>query len=319
MSGSIYIYPPLDFYTSPVVHRGLTGFSPHVLESRVGEEVVLRKLWDGLLVAPSDSALLSSMAERQSFTGNSLLTRDVHATDSKVYHGTWQRQTGSLLLEPFLLRLPNFPAPLFWQASLTTTQARASVRLHLVETTRFFSSGRSRHIREAIDHEMRDDQDETISEILIPFTFPPDMWDAKLLHKHADKHRFSDHMSLVHEFKSSTSAELDSLTRYVVEQEDEYERARKNKPFLPDGKTWEQVFATAKRAGGKAEYLTEITGHINDSKARIVELRKNYKAEVTHLARAQSEINRLALERGWKAAMLGMMQAAELTLHHRRP
>lgn len=317
MSGSIYIYPPLDFYTSPIVHRGLTGFSPHVLEERFGEEVALRKLWDGLLVAPSTSALLSSMAERTGLTANSLLIRDVHATDGKVYHGTWQRQTGSLLLEPFLLRLPNFPKFLFWQASLTTTQTRASVRLHLVETTRFFSSGRSRHIRAAIDHEMRDDQDEIISEILIPFTFPPDMWDAKLLHKHADKRKF--HMSLVHEFKASTKAELDGLAHRVVTQEEEYDRARKNKPFLPDGKTWEQVFATAKRAGGKAEYLTEIASGINEAKARMKKLRKNYKAEVTHLARAQSEINRLALERGWKAAMLGMMQAAELKLHHRRP
>ncbi len=305
MSTVLYLNPPEEIYSSAVVERGLIGFASHILNPKSPELSLLRDVWEGnTLHSMSAAFMLRDKGPRKFGFGDKYTHRSTHQGKSDVTtiydvllpNSIIYPSTENLLgVNRFCLGLPHYPKGLFWTATLGFTKKRAHVLL-----TQYRDSGPVsplyRPFQQKRSSVLIDGKGKSVERIIIPFTYSSDDLDLWLLFEYAT-YLPAGMLPLVEKAREQGISEIKRLKNVLAKlikhiSRDPFDERVTGMPYTLTGKKLEQ--------------------QIERTQLRLDVTKRALSRDIPLLARVQAEINHLTLKRAWKAAMLGMLQVAEL-------
>ena len=295
---TILLAPPREFYFHPRVERGLVGLSQHVCS-----ESMQGWMMDGWrdMRLPADKTTLIRHANRSS----RLVSREPkwYAHRDGAVKGCLSRRVGG-----FMSAAPNAIAinqslEHHWVCHLTKVIHKKTLNLATLYVELQYSPTNDWSRTEFND--WRNQPSPTawlgvkkVTDIVVPFTFPED--DLKLLNIAG----LGSYDCPVYGLRTEYEAKAVRYEGIIKECASRLEEMTTGKAHRPDMYTkLDHTWSPAK-----------VRKTVKHYRFRLDQIQKRFKEQLEPVAEGQAAVNKFIHERAWKAALLGALQAAELTI-----
>ena len=297
---AILLKPPKEFFTHPRVERGLAGLSPHVCNSIL--MAGLQEGWQGNRFPLNKAGLI-----RYASTDSLRLKRESSwyvREDGSAVKGCVSRRAGAMTHTVASAISINQSLSNRWTCHLTRTTdpetklSTAYVELEWSPTTAW-QNARFDWRDEAKYTPWEDTTGRLVKQIIIPFTFASDEWKVP---RHISGG--SSYDCPVYGVRKEYEGKIIRCNLRIDECQRRLDEMDSGRPHRPD------MFSTVDHTwtAGKVRRLLKLS----ERSKRTAEER--YAPQLERVADSQAKINQIVHDRAWKAALLGSLQAAELTI-----
>jgi hypothetical protein len=294
---AILLAPPREFYYHPRVERGLVGLSPHVCSDSLMEWMI--DGWRETRLPLDKHALI-----RSSTLGTRLVAREQkwYAHNGGAVKGHISRRSGKYLSNGANVIAINQSWRNRWVCSLTQTTHKLTklttlhVELRHSPSSDWTTTKWNDWKNEPTPTVWQDTS--KIKDIIVPFSFEEDGlkipqiaglkgYDCPV---YGLRMEYGGKITRYEEIITQCEMRLDEMTTGKAHRPDLYTRL---------DHTWSPA---------------KVRRYCKSTRLKLTSVEDRFKRQLEPVAEAQAAVNKLVHERAWKAALLGALQAAELTV-----